>query len=1198
MPRSRQSAYYPIVVGVGASAGGLEALRGFLGALTEGVGAAFVVVQHLSPDHPSLLREILEKSCVLPVVLAADGMDMEVDNVYLIPPGKSLTCDGMALKLRDPPPRERAEPNRTIDRLFESMAETLGARAVAVILSGTGTDGTLGAASVVARGGTVLVQSPETAAFDGMPVSAIDAGVADRVGAPRDLGRYLAQELQNPEPTMGPSQAELDEGDARVHDIFRLLEAQFAINFESYKPATVLRRIVRRMGLADCADLSEYLERLREPEELQRLFDDLLIDVTAFFRDTDAWESLRRRVIDGWVREAPSRERRIWVCACSGGEEAYSLAIMAAEAYGVPAGTPPPLRIFATDISRRSLERAAAGVFPVEALESMAVERRTRFFDRVEGFYRLKPEIRRTVVFVAHDVTRQTPFNRMDLVTCRNMLIYMRPELQRRVVSVFHYALWPSGALFLGSAEGVLNLSDRFTELDGPARLFRVVGRARPSYQEQLPHAPIGPPEPRRSTFPVRRDRRPEGEPWLSSALAARLAVTNEAGLIVSRANDLLHVVGQPPSFLRPPTGVVSFDVTRMVPPALALALRTALYQARSEGKPVDMHGVRFTDEGEERNLDIHVVPLSATAAEGVQAELVTFADSTLASEYRDGVRVDLDELARNRIQVLEADLRHSREHLQAVVEELEATNEEQQAANEELLATNEELQSANEEMNSLNEELHTVNAEYKSKIQELLDLNADMSSLLDGLDVGVVFLDEKGRVLRFNQVATQVFRLTLVDLGRPLDHLSDSLVSRTQREALARSLARAERSVHALQTETGIWRAAVIPVSSVEGDARSLLTLVDVSELEQARREVARQDALLREVAVRLPDVLWVIGSDGTYQYISEAYEEMWGIPVAEIKANQHPLVELLHPEDRVRVLAELQEGLHGNGFDMTYRIVRPDGTLRWARGRGFPWFDDTGARLGSIGVIQDVTAQRALEQEAQEATARLHGLMAALGKVVFEADFSTGAMVWHGPVDSLLGVSVDDLGSTLDAFSARIHTDDLGNVLTRAQAAVHRGSRATSFRLRTATGTYVRVVAHTSFTEDAAGRPRAVGALESLGAPQDDSVHAGYLALRATWAPLGVMLWGFDVGEDQWCFDPSILDAVGGPDPQGHLIAVVEDALGARQGASSPVLITVPPHTPDGAEVLLAAFFKGEPGALESQIAGLAVVRPHLAQ
>jgi len=766
------------IVGIGASAGGLEALEQLFDALPPDTGMAFVVVQHLSPDFRSLMDELIARHSEMPVVIAEDNMPVCANHIYLMPPRKQMIIRDRHLVLTDKEPQAFTLP---IDTFFRSLAQDIGEQAVAIVLSGSGSDGSRGVVEIKRAGGLVLAETASSAKFDSMPVSAVATGVVDHAHPPRDLARVLC----GLKPHDAPPDTTLLSDDPAMDAVLRLLRDHFGIDFSLYKTTTVGRRVQRRVDLLRVASLPSYVDLLRtDPEELKALYQDLLIGVTQFFRDPQAFDRLEEEVIPGLIDKLPADEDlRVWVAGCATGEEAYSLAMLFWEAFAAR-DRPVRLKILATDVHQASLEHAGAGIYGDDQLQFVSQRRLARFFTKRTSGYQVSQDLRQLIVFARHNVTKDAPFTKVHFIACRNMLIYFQPQPQRTVMSLFHFGLASGGVLFLGASETPGALSDEFIAIDDHWKIYRKRRDVQLLSQIRLPlHRQTAR---RPALIDVPRAHAPD--PLILQTYDQLLDrfmppgfLIDEDGLLIDSfagAERLLKVRRRRPSSnlldllddeLR---SVVSGAVQRAVKERTAVAytgVRVAALDGTRPDPDATPGGVRCTLTAEPL---IH--PRTST-----RHILVTFQDATAVHRTVQELApspVPFIEASREHVDTLETELAHTRETLQATIEELETSNEEMQATNEELVASNEELQSTNEELHSVNEELYTVNAEYQTKIMELKELNTDMAHLLEGTDVGTVFLDRELRIRRFTSRIASVFRFQPYDIGRRISDFSHNI--------------------------------------------------------------------------------------------------------------------------------------------------------------------------------------------------------------------------------------------------------------------------------------------------------------------------------------------------------------------------------------------------------------------------------------
>ena len=770
------TAFDGFVVAIGASAGGLEALERFFSHCPADTGCAFVVIQHLSPDHKSMMTDLLARYTRMKVRMVEHDLPIAADQIFLIPPGTIMRIEDGRFCLTPKHPHLLTLP---IDIFFGSLAEDAGSRSIGVILSGTGSDGTRGAAALNAAGGFLLAQEPREAKFDGMPSSVIGTGLVDAVLSADKLATRILSHIGKlpledaPAQNVSTAEPPLSEDEAR-QGIIQLLLQISGIDFNDYKPATLNRRIERRMQVRHMRSFADYLALLEhDVAEVSVLRRELLIPVTSFFRDPDVFDTLSRKAIDDLVGHAESGSAlRVWVAGCSTGEEAYSIAIAFFEAFE-RARRWPALKVFATDVNQHNVEFAAAGRYPESAAAELTAERLERFFNRNGNQYSVKPELRQCIVFARHNLLNDPPFTRMSLVSCRNTLIYFTPGAQKRALDRLQYAIEPQGFMLLGSSESLAGHGSGFTTVHGKHKLFRrtdaastlnlglgVPGTRAPYVAEATSRRPVG----------ERRKRLADG---MSTDEASSLLLDTYVppAILVNDRHEAIHLFGRVQPYFRAREGSASLELSRILPENLVPVASALLFKAAKERQPMVSDTLQVTpEEGLPRTVRLSVRPLPQHGDE--QLLLLVFEPHGTPSIDSRSATVDVDAETMARIEVLQRELEATRESLQATIEELETSNEELQATNEELMASNEELQSSNEELQSVNEELNTVNAEYQEKVGILNRLNADLDSMSKAVGVATVFVDGALNLTRFSPDAVNVFRLREGDLGRPIDDI------------------------------------------------------------------------------------------------------------------------------------------------------------------------------------------------------------------------------------------------------------------------------------------------------------------------------------------------------------------------------------------------------------------------------------------
>ncbi|OUC14828.1 MAG: hypothetical protein B0A82_10955 [Alkalinema sp. CACIAM 70d] len=840
------------LVGVGSSAGGLRALEEFFDNMPADSGAAFVVVQHLSPDFKSLMKELLERRTRMTIKWVEDGMAIQPNTIYLITPRNNLIIEDGILKLIEQSEFPRQPPNFPIDIFFDSLAKERGNHAIGVVLSGTGSDGTRGLQSISEAGGLNFVQSPATAELDGMPQSAIARGIVDQVLPPAEIARTIYEIIQMQRSGVTASEAIPPElASDKLREIVLILNQYENLDFSYYKTSTLSRRIFRRCALSGHAQLDEYIDYLRTSEEERGLLrDDLMIGVTQFFRDPDAWEYLDQEVLPELIGQLDNGQQlRIWVTACATGEEAYSMAILVDEVIN-RLGKQLSVKIFATDIDNTALAKAAEGIYPESIAIDVSRKRLERYFTFRDRNFHISRTLRENIIFAPHNLAKNAGFTRMHLISCRNMLIYIQPSLQQHVMRMLHFSLMHKGILFLGAAETPGDLLEEFSPVYERFKIYQKRRNVRlPILTQNLEY--IVPAAPR----PITTHRTPtQFDPILNAAFSAFTRRRGCTCLLVNDDMELFHVVTDTASIMQVPEGVMTRIVADLVPDELRLPINTALHRAKRERKPVLYGNIHINQADVIRSINLEVIYYTGNArVEDFFLVIIENEDQTTTLSPIEAFQQNAE--STQRIIDLEYELQQTRENLQATIEELEITNEEQQATNEELLASNEELQSTNEELHSVNEELYTVNTEYQTKIRELTELTNDVNNLLRSSEIGVIFLDRNLRVRKFTPAAVAAVNLVSTDVERPIQHITHNLDCANLVELLQQVLSDErpiEQEVFLRATHQNLLMRIYPYLRNDDQIDGLVITFVNIDEIKRVQEVLRKQTEMLQEQSER----------------------------------------------------------------------------------------------------------------------------------------------------------------------------------------------------------------------------------------------------------------------------------------------------------------------------------------------------------
>lgn len=979
------------LVGIGASAGGLEALEKFFKSMPGETGLSFVVVLHLSPDYKSLMVELLSKQTSMDVFHVTDGIEVAPNCVYVIPRKKNLTIFHGKLYLTDQEERSTHILNLPIDIFFRSLADDQGERAIGIILSGTGSDGTRGIRAIKEAGGMVMVQDESSAKFDGMPRSAISTGLVDYILAPEQMPVELQKYVQHPLVSGRRQEPLMVRDDDNLRKILAAIRSHSGVDFVKYKQSTVLRRIERRMSINQIDRLKDYVEFMYQSrKELDTLYKELLIGVTKFFRDTEAFETVKARVIpDIFDRKGRTDSIRVWVPGCSTGEEAYSLAILFKE-YMDKNGISRDVKLFATDIDRNALENASIGMYPESIAADVSLNYLKQYFVKTGENYQLSRAIREMVIFAAQNIIKDPPFSKIDLVSCRNMLIYLQSPLQRKVISLFQFALNPNGYLFLGTSETVGDAIDFFNVQNNKWKIYQYRGGFKFPMSDSVQM------DETRSIQPISpaQDYRPQrvgGEDERAMIESLYKALVKEflpTCAVVNEDFQLVHAFGEINKYLMVSTSDrASLDILKMIRKDLSVALATALHRVVKNNSEVVYQNVTLSEGDDTLRINLKVKPFLEWRSRQ-KFILVNFEDVDVVPTTSENTeQFEIDSKMSQRVADLEQELQYSKENLQATIEELETSNEELQATNEELVAANEELQSTNEELQSVNEELITLNSEYQVKIQELTDLNNDMNNLLGATNIGTIFLDRDLNVRKFTPAVQNEMNLLNQDVGRPIAHVShnfDDLDLVEQARAVLDDLQAREQE---LQSKSGKWYSLrILPYRTTDGSVRGVVvTLIDINRQKEAETALQQEHDLMRRITETSFAGISVVDKEGQLIFCNHQAEKILGLNRDEATKRTYnaPEWKILGmdgkplPDKDLPFTKVMQTKKPVN--DVRHMIEHPNGQRIVLSINGSPLFDNEGTVLQVVFTLRDITKDLEQIQEMKDSEERFRRLSQA---------------------------------------------------------------------------------------------------------------------------------------------------------------------------------------------------------------------------
>ncbi|MCF6406502.1 PAS domain-containing protein [Chitinophaga filiformis] len=1046
------------IVAIGASAGGLEAIHEFFDNMPEYGNLSFVIIQHLSPDYKSLLVELVSKHTNMQVREVEEDMLVESDCIYVIPNNKEIIIEQGRLRLLQKP-TEKA-PNTAIDTFLFSLAKDKGRSAICIILSGTGTDGTKGAAAIKKAGGMVMAQEPGTAKFDGMPLSVISSENVDYVLAPEFMPSEIYNYIQD-------MPVEIFNGKIEEHvltEVFQLVKEHSGQDFSHYKPPTITRRIAKRMAQLSVRSLDEYLQLLRQSgEESKALGREFLIGVTCFFRDKSAFQYLKEHVLSKLVEEKEEGDiLKIWVTACSTGEEAYTLAMLLDQCLQEK-NKWLEVKIFATDIDSNAIELAAKGSYPAAIGKDMDPALLKKYFIKEDKQYLIAPRLRKQIVFARHNILKDPPFIKNDLVTCRNMLIYMENLLQRQVLSSLHFGLNAGGYLFLGPSESASLIRGGLEEVHQKWKIYRKTDNTRGTLPDNL-YSPL---EYIRQTREIRNNasgRLATAEKKMNSVLEEFRDVMAEefgfAAVYIDKTYEIREAIGNYKKYLSLPEKKLNLNLLKMVPNELSMALNIALRQAWGAEQKAVMKGVKMNTPEGLRFVNLLIKPVNGNGSDQ-QTMIVFNEDHDRANAL--GEIPDTDQQPgdiKEHIMSLEAELSETRTNLQMAIEGLETSNEELQSTNEELLSANEELQSSNEELQSLNEELHTLNTEHQLKIKELQSLNDDMNNYFRSTDIAQVFVDAQLRIRKFNPAAVKMINLIPSDIGRPIHHISTNI----RQDSMIEDIHTVIRQRNTLEKEMtlsngNIYLMKILPYIRQDKQTDGVvITFVDITVIKEAEnrlrgsyeelvrvreslrnlnadleykvlertRELTVSEERFRLVSKATNDTIWDWNLISNNVWWSDNFYAVYGFAKGGTNSRAFWL-ENIHPDDRERVGNSIAGAVSSKQSQWSegYRLRRADGSYAYVLDRGYLMMDENDKPYRMLGSMMDVTTLRHAEELAEVNREEKRFLAESIPLILWTADHLGAVNFVNEQFISYTGKSLQQLQK--GGWKSVIHRDDV---------------------------------------------------------------------------------------------------------------------------------------------------------------------------
>ncbi|MEB1807481.1 MAG: PAS domain-containing protein [Bacillaceae bacterium] len=959
------------IVGIGASAGGLEAIEEFFKESSSTSGMAFILIQHLSDQYKSFMPELLSRHTSMEIIRAENGMEIKPNCIYLNPPRTEVTVKGGRLLVTSSNPKQNLF--FPIDALFSSLATMKKEKAIGVILSGKGTDGTKGIKAIHESGGIILTQKKETAKFQDMPRSAEETGIVNYILSPIEMAKFISKYNTY-------KKIELEEDE--LTKIYKLVKDKCNIDFSLYKQNSVLRRIERRVNLfhSTCLTLKDYRNYLENnPSEIVKLQHDMLIGVTHFFRDPDAFHLIKKEVLPQIFqqkRKDQEKDIRIWVAGCSTGEEAYSVAIMFKE-YMDDIQEDFNIRIFATDLDNNSIKIAMQGVYPDSIVSSLSNKRLSKYFDQQDRSYKVKKEIRDMIIFAPHNIAKDSPFVHLDFISCRNMMIYFQPELQKKVLSLFHFSLNKNGFLFLGPSETIGKLSNLYEVIHSKWKIFRYVDSSEWDMANTFNVSKYAKKE---STFPeidlYQQYMDSKNKTTLDTMYHKIIERYTTPCLIVNEQDDILLSGGNVRQYFKIQKSLKSSNLYKLVQTDLSIAVGTALKKVRSENKEVHYPSISIKHRDQKKDISLTAKPFLMENQKELIIILINEVTTTenLTQPY-ERIPTHRDKDLNQQIIDLEHELYYTQQDLQTTIEELETSNEELQSTNEELIAANEELQSTNEELQSVNEELMNVNNEHEQKIYELTALTNDMDNLLISTNIATIFLDMELRIKRFTPEVTKVVNLIDMDIGRPFFHISNNLKYDDIIEDATKVLDTATKIERQVRDKTGNWyNVKIMPYRTSENFIRGIvITFMDITEIKKANEDLKITSFALEQS----PANILISNHEGTIEYANQQFQETFGFLTKEIlKSNIKDFYNNMGSDiPFAKIWNVIMQGKQWSG---ELKVKDIEGNEKWESVSFTPIVDELGQQIQVLRIAEDITLRKNAENLLKDSE-----ILAALGQL-----------------------------------------------------------------------------------------------------------------------------------------------------------------------------------------------------------------------